>query len=72
MPPDPTHEPVSRRIASLLSACLEEEWDDPDEIGGFVAQQLSPRADPDDPRRWWITLPSADGSDPDEECDHER
>jgi hypothetical protein len=55
--------PVSRTIALLLRSCLEEELDDPDEIGGFIAQQLSPRADPNDPRRWWITLPSADGSD---------
>lgn len=59
--------PVSRRISNLLAACLDDDWDDPDEIAGFIANQLSARPDPDDPRRWWITLPSADGSDPDDD-----
>ena len=40
MPPDPTIEPVSRRISNLLRTSLEEEWVDPDEIACFVARQL--------------------------------
>jgi hypothetical protein len=50
--------PVSRTIAALLRSCLDDEWDDPDEIAGFISHQLSPQPDPDDPRRWCITLPS--------------
>jgi hypothetical protein len=61
--------PVARRIADLLASCLEDEWDDPDEIGGFIAHQLSARPDPDDPLKWWITLPSTDGTDPDRDDD---
>jgi hypothetical protein len=56
--------PVARAVSDLVKSCLEEEWDDPDEIGNYVANQLSARPDPDEPRRWWITLPSADGTTP--------
>ena len=58
--------PVVRAIKGFLEPCLEEEWDDVGEIAFFIANQLSPQPDPDDPRRWRITLPSADGTDPDE------
>ena len=61
--------PVTRTISTLLYDCLVDGWgiEDVDDIALFVASQLSTRPDPDNPRRWWITLPSADGSDPDEE-----
>ena len=56
--------PVSRAIASSLKACLDEDWDDPEEIAHFIANQLNPVADPDNPFRWRITLLTIDGSDP--------
>jgi len=57
---------VSRAIQSFLEPCLAEGWDDTGEIAFFIANQLSAQPDPNNLRRWWITLPSVDGSDPDD------
>ncbi len=58
---------VVRASKGSLEPCLNEGWTDAGEIAFFVANWLSPQADPDHPLKRTITLPSADGSDPDGE-----
>jgi hypothetical protein len=66
--------PVTRVIARVLDAWLydlrdgdvwgeltDEEISD---VACDIADSLNPRPDPDDPCKWWITLPSADGTLP--------
>lgn len=53
--------PLARAIEHLIEPCLEEGWEAGD-IAGFVANQLRPQPDRNNPLRWWITLPSADGT----------
>lgn len=63
--------PVTRAIAQLISEWADDfdSWpladDVIDLIACSIANDLSAQPDPDNPRRWWITLPSADGTDPD-------
>jgi len=63
--------PVTRAIMSSLKACLDDGWEECDDIAAFIAHQLNPRADPDDPFEWTIRLFTIDGSDPDGEWDDE-
>lgn len=66
--------PVTRTVSEVIADCLDDGWglEDVDDIALQVVNALSPQPDPGNPKRWWITLPSADGTDPDEERDHER
>jgi hypothetical protein len=66
--------PVTRAIAEIISDWMDDCAGDLDEdeigyIACSIANELSAQPDPDDPRRWWITLPSADGTDPDMPCE---
>ena len=65
--------PVTRAIAQVINDWLDDLFVDLDEdevelIACSIANDLSAQPDPDDPCRWWITLPSADGTDPDMRC----
>ena len=65
--------PVTRAVAAIIADWLdafelELEEDEVALIACNIANELSARPDPDDLRRWWITLPSADGTDPDMRC----
>lgn len=61
--------PLTRTITAVLSDWLEDPEMQKDivieDIAANIARILSPQPDPDDPRKWVITLPTADGTRPD-------
>jgi hypothetical protein len=59
--------PVTTVVSEIIADCLLDGWgiDDVNDIALQVVNAISPQADPKDPCKWTITLPSADGTLPD-------